>query len=304
MTERRVESGGVTLAVYEWGEVSRPTVVLVHGYPDTAAVWRPMAELLAARYHVVAYDVRGAGASSAPPATADYRLELLVEDLGAVIAGVGDLPVHLVGHDWGSIQGWEAVTTERLAGQIASYTSIYAPGLDHAAAWVRDRLRRPTPHHLRQLAGQQLRSWYVVAFHLPGAALGWRVVGPAWPEILRRVEKVAPADDYPAATVAVDGSRGVSLYRANFSHRLAHPTRRPTGVPVQVIVPLHDHYVSPALSEGLGKWAAQLWRTEMAAGHWAPRTHPEVLARWTGEFIDHIEGGAPSRRLRRSRVAT
>lgn len=296
-------SGDVKLAVYEWGDPSRPTVMLIHGYPDTAAVWRPMAELLADHYHVVAYDVRGAGASSAPTATRDYRLELLVEDLGEVIDDVSpDRPVHLVGHDWGSIQGWEAVTTDRLAGRISSYTSIYAPGLDHAASWIRDRLRRPTPRHLGQLLDQQLRSWYVVAFHFPGAARAWKVIGPVWPRIQQKVEKVAPTDDYPAATAATDGARGVSLYLANFSHRLAHPAGRPTDVPVQAIVPLRDHYVSPALSEGLGKWAPRLWRTDMVAGHWAPRTHPEVLARWTGEFIDHIEGGPESRRLRRSRV--
>ena len=54
-----VQSADVTLAVYTWGKASKnkPTVVLVHGYPDAANVWQASAELLAKRYFVVAYDV-------------------------------------------------------------------------------------------------------------------------------------------------------------------------------------------------------------------------------------------------------
>jgi predicted metal-dependent hydrolase/pimeloyl-ACP methyl ester carboxylesterase len=303
MNHEMVVSGEVTLAVYRWGDPARPTLVLVHGYPDTAAMWRPVAELLADRYHVVAYDVRGAGSSSAPAATAAYRLDRLVEDLAAVVDHASpDGPIHLVGHDWGSILGWEAVSTERLAGRISSYTSVYAPGLDHAAHWARHRLRHPTPRHVKQLADQQLRSWYVAAFQLPGAALGWRAFGSHWPGFQHRVEKVAPSADYPAPTAPADGARGVALYRANFATRLARPAHRHTAVPVQVIVPLHDHYVSPALSHGLERWAPRLWRSEIDAGHWVPRTHPELVARWISEFVDHIDGGPESPRLKRSRA--
>jgi len=305
--ERMVTGDGdVELAVTEWGSVGdgRPTIVVVHGYPDTSAMWHPVAERLAPRYHVVAYDVRGAGASTAPRATSDYALRHLVEDLAAVADATSpDRPIHLVGHDWGSIQGWEAVSTDRMAGRIASYTSIFAPGLDHAAAWAATRWRHPTPHHLRQLAGQQVRSWYVVAFHLPGAGALWKTgLGRRWPQIQQKVERVAPTDSYPAATIGADGARGVALYRANFRARLTHPHPRPTTVPVQAIVPTEDHFVSPALSEGLERWAPNLWRTEVVAGHWLPRTHPDLVARYVSEFVDHVEGAPESPRLQRSRV--
>ena len=60
---RRVQGDGVELAVFESGPEGAPTVVLVHGFPDTQAVWDGVAEILAERFHVVAYDVRGAGDS-------------------------------------------------------------------------------------------------------------------------------------------------------------------------------------------------------------------------------------------------
>jgi NAD(P)-dependent dehydrogenase (short-subunit alcohol dehydrogenase family) len=38
------------------------------------------------------------------------------------------------------------------------------------------------------------------------------------------------------------------------------------------------------------------------AGHWIQRSHPELVARWVEEFVDHIAGGPASRSLRRARV--
>ncbi len=291
------------LAVTEWAG-DGPTILFVHGYPDTSAVWHPVAALLAGRYHVVAYDVRGAGASSAPGSTEGYRLVHLVADLAAVAdAASPERPVHLVGHDWGSIQGWEAVGSDRLAGRIASFTSLYAPGLDHAAAWAAERLRHPTAHHVRQLLGQQVRSWYILAFHLPGITRLWRSgLGRRWPSALQRLEKVAFDDTYPAPTFASDGAQGVALYRANFWNRLSRPHPRATDVPVQIIVATKDHYVSPAMSEGVEQWAARLWRREVDGGHWLPRTHPELVAGFVAELVDHVEGGPESPRLSRDRV--
>ncbi|WP_217694539.1 alpha/beta fold hydrolase [Serratia marcescens] len=61
-----VQSGDVKLAVYVSGSRRAPPLILVHGYPDSAAVWAPIRARLAKRYRVIAYDVRGAGASDAP----------------------------------------------------------------------------------------------------------------------------------------------------------------------------------------------------------------------------------------------
>ncbi|TVS98768.1 alpha/beta fold hydrolase, partial [Amycolatopsis bartoniae] len=189
---RTVISGGVRLAVFEEGPRDAPTVVLVHGYPDTHAVWDDVAAALASRFHVVRYDVRGAGRSDVPRGTAAYRLEHLKNDLFAVLDAVSpDAPVHLVAHDWGSLQSWEAVTEPGAHTRIASYTSISGPCLDHVAHWMRRPL---TPRRLKQVVTQQLHSWYILAFHVPVLPeLLWRtVVAKRWPHLLRRVENVPP----------------------------------------------------------------------------------------------------------------
>ena len=96
-------------------------------------MWAPVVERLAERFHVVTYDVRGAGGSSAPRGSAAYRLDRLADDFDAVCRAVAPSdplrPVHLVGHDWGGIQGWEFVTRPRFAGRVASFTAIAGPAL-------------------------------------------------------------------------------------------------------------------------------------------------------------------------------
>ncbi|OJA39685.1 short chain dehydrogenase [Burkholderia ubonensis] len=291
-TETAVASGDLTLAVRTWGDPARTPVVLVHGYPDDSSVWQHVAPLLARQHYVIAYDVRGAGLSGAPRRTADYRLAKLTDDFVAVIDALcPGRPIHLIAHDWGSIQGWECVTEPRLAGRIASYTSCSGPCLDHVGFWLRERLLRPTPASLARLGGQLVRSWYVVLFHLPFIPeLSWRLwLGRAWPGLLRRVEKTRVV---PRATQADDGARGVRLYRANFIRCLLTPRERYAHAPVQTIVPLGDKYVSPVLSENLSRWVPQYYRREVAAGHWLPLADPARFAGLAQQLIDAVERGA------------
>src|SRR5918996_6280533 len=152
---RMVRSGEARLAVRENGDLAGPTIVLVHGFPDTGAMWDGVVDELAGRFRVITYDLRGFGDSTGPRGRAAYAIPRLVEDLVAVLDAVSPgRPVHLVGHDWGSIFSWDAVTDPALRDRFASYTSISGPPLDHAGHWLRARLRRPTPRALAQILRQ------------------------------------------------------------------------------------------------------------------------------------------------------
>ncbi|MET7377736.1 SDR family oxidoreductase [Streptomyces sp. NPDC005526] len=293
--ERRVATGGVELCVAELGDPARPTVVLVHGYPDTKEVWSEVAGRLADRFHVVLYDVRGHGGSSAPrPLRGGFTLEKLTDDFLAVIDAVSPgRPVHLVGHDWGSVQSWEFVTVGRTKGRIASFTSMSGPSLDHFGHWIGRRIKRPTPRRVGQLLGQGARSWYVYLLHTPVLPeLAWRgPLGRRWPEILRRVEKV-PGGDYPTASLPTDAAHGAWLYRDNVRARLRRP--RPDAyahVPVQLVTPEGDAFLSERLYDELELWAPELVRRTLPAGHWIPRTRPDQVAAWISEFVTATEGG-------------
>ncbi|WP_309093653.1 SDR family oxidoreductase [Streptomyces sp.] len=294
--ERRVHTGGVELCVAELGDPERPTVVLVHGYPDSKEVWSQVAARLAGDFHVVAYDVRGHGRSTAPrPLRGGFTLEKLTDDFLAVADAVSpDRPVHLVGHDWGSVQAWEFTTVRRTEGRVASFTSMSGPSLDHFAHWIDRRVKRPTPRRVGQLLGQGARSWYVYLLHTPVLPeLAWRgPLGKRWPKVLERVEKV-PRGDYPTSSLPSDAAHGAWLYRDNVRPRMRSP--RPDAyahAPVQVITPLADRFLSERLDEELEHWVPRLTRRTIQAGHWIPRTRPDRLAAWIGEFVTSVEGGS------------
>jgi NAD(P)-dependent dehydrogenase (short-subunit alcohol dehydrogenase family)/pimeloyl-ACP methyl ester carboxylesterase len=293
--ERWIRTGGVELCVAELGDPGQPTVVLVHGYPDSKEVWSQVATRLAERFHVVLYDVRGHGRSTAPqPLRGGFTLEKLTDDFLAVVDAVSPgRPVHLVGHDWGSVQSWEFVTVKRTEGRIASFTSMSGPSLDHFGHWINNRLKRPTPRRVGQLLGQGAKSWYVYLLHTPALPeLAWRgPLGKAWPRMLTRLENV-PSGDYPTSSLPTDAAHGAWLYRDNVRSRLRRPRQDAYAhAPVQLITPVQDVFLSERLYDELELWAPQLTRRTLPAKHWVPRTRPDRLAAWIEEFVTGVEGG-------------
>ncbi|MCX5199995.1 SDR family oxidoreductase [Streptomyces sp. NBC_00237] len=294
--ERRVRTGGIELSVAELGDETQPTVLLVHGYPDSKEVWSEVATRLAKRFHVVLYDVRGHGRSQAPkPLRGGFTLEKLTDDFLAVADAVSpDRPVHLVGHDWGSVQGWEFATVERTQGRIASFTSMSGPSLDHFGHWIKKRMSRPTPRRAAQLLNQGVKSWYVYMLHTPVLPeLAWRgPLGKRWPKVLERVEKI-PAGGYPTSSLPQDAAHGAWLYRDNVRARMRRPRADAYAhVPVQLITPTGDIFISERLYDDLELWAPQLVRRTLPAKHWVPRTRPDQLAAWITEFVTANEDSA------------
>ena len=290
METQSVTSRDVTLAARDWPKPGAPTVILVHGYPDSQVVWEPVADRLAEQHglRVITYDVRGAGHSTAPPDRRGYRIERLIDDLVAVMDQVAgrDARVHLVGHDWGSIQLWDAVTTEdsdvRLQGRLLSYTSIGGPSLDHMAHVFR---RARNERDLNLLLRQGLNSWYIYAFQLPWLPEQlWRRATPQLQRRLAKVERLGDGSHW-GDTFTRDATNGLDLYRANIQDRMRHPRPGKTGVPVQLIVPTHDKYVVPQVFAHLDESVPELTRVDIDAGHWAAVQRPDLVA---DLIADHV----------------
>jgi pimeloyl-ACP methyl ester carboxylesterase len=292
-TDRRVASTGLSLAVREYagsaGTPAQPHVVLVHGYPDNQEMWRPLADrLVADGMHVVTYDVRGAGGSDVPADIAGYRTDRLVDDLVAVLDATvpAGAPVHLVGHDWGSVQVWEAVLSAdedpRLSSRIASFTSVSGPALDHLAHLA----RHPEGRRLRLLR-QLGHSWYVYAFHVPVLPeLVWRTAHGPIGRLAGRFDAGVGGDlDGWGPALGRDGANGVNLYRANVLRRMHRPTPRHTDVPVLVVAPLRDPFLTSVTVEDLDRLCSDVRVVRPATGHWLPRTHPDLLAELVSDHV-------------------
>ena len=267
---RRVAGPGADLAVFEYGPEPGPgvpEVLLVHGYPDDHAMWGPVIRDLAADHHVIAYDTRNAGGSrTAGTGLAAFRLPLLVEDLYAVLDAAAAGPVHLVGHDWGSIQGWAAARDPRAADRLLDYTSISGPDLLHFRRWFARRLR--SPRRWPEALQQALRSSYAAGFQIP-----------VLPELLFSAAGARLYERLSGRPARRNPQRGLALYRANRAGAPDDIVRDvPVQVPVHVVVPLRDPFLSPRLNQGVTDFAPLARFTAVDAGHWWPATHAPELA--------------------------
>jgi len=96
------EDGPIDIACQTAG--SGPALLLLHGFPQTKAIWRHIAPELAKRFSVVVTDLRGYGASSKPVGAPDhstYSKRSMAADQHAVMQALGHKTFSVLGHDRG-----------------------------------------------------------------------------------------------------------------------------------------------------------------------------------------------------------
>lgn len=98
-----VSTSGTTIRLRTGG--SGPPLLLLHGYPQTHALWHKVAPRLAGRFTVVAADLRGYGDSGKPETTTDhapYSKRAMAQDMAEVMTALGHETFYLAGHDRGA----------------------------------------------------------------------------------------------------------------------------------------------------------------------------------------------------------
>ena len=278
--EREIESNGLSFETLLGGPEDGEAVVLLHGYPQSAAVWRPTMDWLATRgYRSIAPNLRGYSPRANPADAAAYSMDKLVGDVIGIAGAQGVDRFHLVGHDWGGALGWAIAATH--PERLLSLTVISTP---HGAA-MRAAMRSST---------QALRSAYMSFFRIPRL-----------PEAMLNAANLRPTGlglrlfGLPRASWQRD--RG-QLRRAGGLHGPLNWYRGALGRgggPPLIIVP--TMYIWGRRDPFLGRRAAQLTAAqvvgpyrfeELKAGHWIVDRNAVDLQRLLGEHL--AAHGAPA----------
>lgn len=121
------DSAGVRLFYRVEGSVDRPPLVLAHSLGTDHAIWQGLLPDLLDHFRVVRYDIRGHGASDAPPG--DYRLDQLARDALAVADAAGVARFAFCGLSLGGMigQALAVLAPERLTHLVLANTSPYFP---------------------------------------------------------------------------------------------------------------------------------------------------------------------------------
>ncbi len=272
-------AGGVRLVSDDVGAGS--AVVLLHGWPDTARLWRGVVPgLVGAGHRVIVPDLRGCGRSDRPDDVADYALGHLVDDVLGVLDAAGLERAHLVGHDWGAALAWAVALThpERVrtlsALAVGHPTAFRSGGLD-----------------------QMLRSLYVLAFLVEGVGEAF-VAMEDFALVTRMGHPDAPA---VAAALAAGQLRAhLNWYRANLrADAFVTPPPRPAPltVPALGIWASGDRGLGEEQMTGSAQYCAAGFtyvRLE-GLGHWFVLEAPEVVTKVLVDFVadEGQPGGSP-----------
>jgi len=272
---------GLRFDVTEYGPADGTTVLLLHGFPQTAASWEPVARRLGdAGHRVLVPDQRGYSPGARPAGRRAYRLEELVADVVALVDAAGGGPVHVVGHDWGAVVAWALAALE--PDRVRTLTAVSVP---HPAAFVR----------AIGTSRQVLLSWYMYAFQVPGAAERYLARPGALAAVLRRTgQSEARARRDEAALAAKGGLRpaltgAVNWYRAMpfWEHR---GLRLTVAAPTLMVWSDGDTAVSRASVDGNARWVTGPYRLVVLPGvsHWIPDETPDRLA---DLVLEHVAAG-------------
>jgi len=120
-------SGGTELSFITAGETSRPTVLLLHGTPNSARMFREVVPALAQAAHVIAPDLPGCGESDALPAVSFSAIGQAISELLDRLA-IGPRFIYL--HDWGAPVGLQIAmqAPERVLGLIVQNANAHRTG--------------------------------------------------------------------------------------------------------------------------------------------------------------------------------
>lgn len=112
-------------------DVEKPTVLFIHGYVLSSAIWSYQFELLREEYNVIAFDIRGHGSSSV--GSNDINLESYADDIHEVINELDLKNLVIVGHSTGGVvalsylKNYEEEVKERIVGLCLTSTLAEPP---------------------------------------------------------------------------------------------------------------------------------------------------------------------------------
>lgn len=103
--EEYIKGEGATLCVRRAGPQGAPPIVLLHGYPQTSAMWHGVAPILARSFQVVCPDLRGYGRSDKPASNSShssYSKRAMAKDIVAMMKHLGHKKYFVGAHDRGA----------------------------------------------------------------------------------------------------------------------------------------------------------------------------------------------------------
>jgi len=244
-------------------------VILLHGFPDSAYLWRRQIRAISEKgYQVIAPDLRGMGDTEAQRERKRYGIDIICSDVVALMDWMGIEKAPVIGHDWGAVTGW--VLTGNYPKRVKCYAAL---SVGHPRAYWSN-------------PEQWLRGWYTFAFQFPYLAEGCTRMFD-W-LLLRKMTGNHSEINHWIEDLSRGGrlSAGLNWYRANELHMMFGDFPN-VVVPVLGVWGSGDIFLSEAQMLNSARYVDAPWRYERIgdAGHWIPLDAPERLNKILLDFL-------------------
>jgi pimeloyl-ACP methyl ester carboxylesterase len=258
------ENNGVKLHYVTLGKGE--TVLFLHGFPDFWYTWRDQMAALSSDFRTAAMDLRGYNQSDQPVGVENYRIPLILDDVAAVIRGLGVEKVTLVGHDWGGGIAWRfAMTHPERVERLIILNLTHPRGYANVLANATDAQRANT-EYARRFATSEPKGDPVPAGILAMNDRHGPVVGARFREAFGRS--------------SYDGM--LNYYRANYGQATAAGAPEIPDLPMPVLQfhGLKDTAVDKDGLENTWDWIDSDYTlvTVPTSGHWVQAEASELVS--------------------------
>jgi len=262
----------------EAGDSSKPTILLLHGFPSASHQYRELIPELADEYHVIAPDMPGFGQTEAPGREAfDYTFEHLTDVIDHFTEVMGMKQFAMYVFDYGAPVGFRIAVRhpERILAIVSQNGNVYKEGLGkkweaRAAYW-----KNPT---------RELREQYKSAFALEtiiGQYTGGTQPGLVGPDgyTLDYTYMMRPGMDEIQSDLIFDYQTNVALYPVFQQYLREHQP------PLLAVWGKNDPSFIPAGAEAFARDLPAAEIRFVDSGHFALETHHSEIARLMKSFF-------------------
>ena len=276
---KTVDVDGLKLFYREAGYPTRPTVLLLHGFPSASHMFRDLIPELADRYHVVAPDLPGFGMTEQP--TRDkfaHTFENLTKVIGrsTEVLGLKEFAIYVF--DYGAPVGFRLAVKnpERITAIITQNGNTYLEGVSDAFAPVQAYWKEPTQANRDALRG----------FLAPQTILFQYTHGVADPSLVspdgRNLDDfylARPGNDEIQLDLLLDYQSNVALYGTIQAYLRDHQP------PVLAVWGKNDPFFVPPGAEAFKRDIPSADVRFVDSGHFALETHAREIGAAMREFL-------------------
>lgn len=283
----QLPSRAVRLSVRKRSGGGKTPLLLLHGWPATAAGWAPVVSALPQDRDIYFPDLRGLGDSERAGDVEAFEKKSLANDIAALMSELGVSKYHVAGQDWGGVIAQELAFDDP---RVASLTVMNINLINNAHGSLKGfEAQSKNPLNPR---------WYMAFQNVPDFA---EKMLPGNEDLWLRYffSHCAEGNEIPEASIQeyiraykIDGTPrcGASYYRAMNAdyERWASLSGRKQTVPSQIIYGEKDMFLVPVFYEGFEDCFESVRKVDLHAGHFVQDERPAEVAEEITSFLNSL----------------